>query len=80
MNKDWGILLGVLGIGLIIFLVTRKTSPIDAQAGYSTNRLAVKSNQLTVQNNYDNEEVREIEYNNDGLPTRITIHRHASVA
>jgi hypothetical protein len=37
-------------------------------------------NRLTPQKNYDNEEVREITYNKDGLPTRIVIHRHASAA
>ena len=31
-------------------------------------------------NNYDNEEVREITYNDDGLPTRIVIHRHAATS
>jgi hypothetical protein len=46
-----------------------------------TNRAQAPAYQPPVQasNAYDNEEVREITYNDDGLPTRIVIHRHAKV-
>jgi hypothetical protein len=42
--------------------------------------IAISQNRITPRNSYDNEEVREITYNDDGLPTRIVIHRHAATS
>lgn len=70
-NRGWGLLFGVLGIGLIAFIATRNSQ--NAGSAKASRWVPVG------QKSYDNEEIREIEYNNEGLPKRITIHRHAIV-
>jgi hypothetical protein len=65
--KNWVPLLifGLIVTGVVVyFVVTSKTT------------VRMK----TPPRKYDNEEIREIEYNAEGLPSKITIHRHAAVA
>ena len=79
-NRGFGILfliaLGVVGI----VLATRSSNPVPAtpSPGFASAQSARQYNYHPVA--YENEEVREILYNSDGLPVKITIHRHASVA
>jgi len=78
-NRGLGILflitLGVVGIAI----ATRGSNPVpDAPpSGFTPAQPAKQYNYQPVA--YENEEVREILYNSDGLPVKITIHRHASV-
>ncbi len=68
-NKGGAILiLAALIIGGI-FLMTRRSSPVSkAPSTWIPTR------------SYENTETREIFYNAEGLPTKIIIHRDASVA
>jgi len=79
-NRGLGILflitLGVVGIAI----ATRGSNPVpDAPpSGFTPAQPARQFNYQPVA--YENEEVREIEYNEFLLPKRIVIHRHAVVA
>lgn len=66
-GKEW--ILPTLILGGIVLFVLMSRKPVSR----------VTSGQL-VANQYDNEEIREIEYNADGLPIRIRITRHARTA
>ena len=95
MNKDSSNNMGIfffllLGMGAL-FLFTRRQ---PTQSSYQPENyyepepppiplssIAIRPQaRITPQNSYDNEEVREITYNDDGLPTRIVIHRHAATS
>ena len=74
--KDSYFLLVLLGVGALLFFMAKKTSATVQNAP----RVYGFPKQITPENSYENEEVREIEYNGDGLPIRITIHRSARAA
>jgi hypothetical protein len=76
MNNKIGILL-FAGLLVGLYILMKNSSGVSSQVQPEINDTPLR---LHPQKSYDNEEVREIEYNNDGLPTRITIHRHARAA
>lgn len=78
MKDNWGILI-IIGAILGLYLLTKK-SDNSGVSSYVNPISELPPIRLHPQKSYDNEEVREIEYNADGLPTRITIHRHARAA
>lgn len=79
MKDNWGILL-IIGAILGLYLMTKKSDNSGVSSYAPEPSPELPPIRLHPQKSYDNEEVREIEYNADGLPTRITIHRHARAA
>jgi len=94
-NSGIWILFGLLGLGALLLLGKRDSIqqqgdyaersdpyfPAENRLHFiPTNRAPAYQPPVQATNAYDNEEVREITYNDDGLPTRIVIHRHAKVA
>ncbi len=87
MNEKWGPVL-FLGLGLLaLFLFTRRGAARSAQACagscgtparyWVAERVSPGEASEPVSSNvlYQNEEKTHIEYNSDGLPTEIVIHR-----
>lgn len=75
-KQDWlGPLLFIGIVGIAVYVVVSMNKPKTAAAAtgdvYSYQPISGPTKR------YDNEEIREITYNEDGLPTRIVIHRHA---
>lgn len=71
---------GVILIGLVIlgglYLLMRQQNQVSRPVTFRP----INSITPIASGSYDNEEIREIEYNADGLPIRIVIHRHAAIA
>lgn len=76
MKDDSGatLVLGLIGLGLLLLWANSRQGAGAVQS-YSAQPASIKPSK-----SYDNEEIREITYNDDGLPTRIVIHRHAIAA
>lgn len=74
LNKnDLWVLFGVIGIGMLaLLLLRRRPSQVDAYAPQRSFNVVRADTRL-----YTNKEVVEIEWNSDGLPTKITTHRDA---
>ena len=81
----------VLGLGLVLLLTMKRTGSysnnssirfIPARKPEENKPASIRFIREPEQEAaaYDNEEIREIEYNELGLPKRIVIHRHARVA
>ncbi len=76
MDNKAIIIFGLLGLGLL-FMLTRKTSGI---ASYPEESIALPfkpTNRVSSAHQYTNEESWDIEWSEDGLPKRVTIHRNA---
>jgi hypothetical protein len=81
MNKNDGMVLFIAALvlgGLFLLMKRSPAAGVAALPQYSPEPSVSPDAPLRLTPRaYDNEEVREIEYNADGLPSRITIHRHA---
>ncbi len=81
-DDKWGILL-FAGLLFGIFLMARnpQQAVTSQQPRYIVTPMEPDGEPtLTPSRTYENEEVREISYNELGLPTRIVITRHARAA
>ena len=84
-DDKWQVLI-VAGLLIGLYLVMKnspRTTPAISQAsGWSEQSNGINISPISIRpsRSYDNEEIREIEYNADGLPSRIVIHRHAIAA
>ena len=76
-NHGLGILF-LITLGVVGIAIATHSSKATPPSGFAPAQPARQYNYQPVA--YENEEVREIEYNGDGLPVKIVIHRHAVVA
>jgi len=73
MKDSFGfILFGAIGLGLLYLLIRNKNSGLSMQ---SDEPIFL---QLRPTRRYQNTETWDIEWNNDGLPAKVTIHRDAT--
>lgn len=79
MDDKAVIIFGLLGLGLL-FMLTRGSSNRHSSYSESIALPFKPTNRVSEGHHYKNKEVREITYNEDGLPTRIVIHRDARVS
>lgn len=73
------IIFGLLGIGLL-FLLTRSSSRYSEEADYLEENTATPLRLRPISkraHHYTNEETWDIEWSDDGLPTKVVIHRNA---
>jgi len=77
------VIAGLLFIGIVIglFIVTRKSTgtmstPIKLLPAGTLN--SIDKQPTRHEKHYENEEVWDIDWNEDGLPRRVTIHRNAT--
>ena len=78
MNKGIGIAI-LIGLGLLLFFVTRKGLSAPALAsGCSTCQPLRLMPAGSLAKQYDNKEIWDVRYNEEGLPTHFEISRHAS--
>jgi len=68
------LIFGLLGLGLL-FMLTRKPSGIASYPEESVALPFKPTNRVARQ--YTNEETWDIDWSEDGLPKRVTIHRNA---
>lgn len=79
-NRGLGLffLLALGVVGIVIATRSSKPAPASPPSDFTPAQPSRQPNYQPVA--YENEEIRSIEYNADGLPVRIVIHRHAIVA
>jgi len=77
MDKTAIVIFGLLGLGLL-FMLTRKPSGI---ASYPEGSVALPfkpTNRVMGTHQYKNKEVWSILWNEDGLPSKVTVERNAT--
>ena len=83
-NRDALVLFGLLGLGLFVIIMTRK-QPVQEYAPGGVIHLrplrvsSESSEPESTRPRYRNKEIRNIEWNSDGLPVRIEITRDYSI-
>ena len=78
-NRDALVLFGLLGLGLFVIIMARR-QPVQEYAPSNVIHLRpVSAESESTRPRYHNKEIRNIEWNSDGLPVRIEITRDYSV-
>ena len=77
MDNKAILIFGLLGLGLL-FMLTQKPSGIVSYPAEGSVALPFKPNAQSINTQqYTNEETWDIDWSEDGLPKRVTIHRNA---
>lgn len=77
-NKGTILIFGLLGLGLLFMLTRSNNNRYSAEAGYPEESVAIPLRPISKSaHHYTNEETWDIEWSEDGLPKRVTIHRSA---
>lgn len=81
MDRTEGIIIfGLIGLGLLFVLSRSRGAGYSEDAGYAEESIPLRltpSSRATGVHQYTNKETWDIEWNEDGLPKRVTIHREA---